>query len=348
MFFCLSQSEILRFTKQMSLILDYDINIIDALDIIILQSDEVNKDVYISIKKNILDGHSLSYALNKYNLYFGNTYINTVKSGETAGTLNKSFGRLYHFLNQKQNVKAQIFEALIYPVFVLSISVIMLYLIFKYFIPQILCIFVENNIKIPIALNSIVSFINIINEYKVRLIMFGIMLIGVLKFYISTKKGKYTLHKYLLRIPVIGNAIHFSNLLEFITTMEILFKNNIPLHTCLSISKKVLDNVFIKNKIDTLYSAIKNGSCLSVEMKRLCPEIFPLIIVQIISIGEKTGDLSPALQFASLHITNEINQKNKIFIKLLGPILIVFISCLIGLIMLVTIVPLFEIYTKII
>ena len=160
MFFCLSQSEILRFTKQMSLILDYDINIIDALDIIILQSDEVNKDVYISIKKNILDGHSLSYALNKYNLYFGNTYINTVKSGETAGTLNKSFGKLYHFLNQKQNVKAQIFEALIYPVFVLSISVIMLYLIFKYFIPQILCIFVENNIKIPIHYHGLVSLYN--------------------------------------------------------------------------------------------------------------------------------------------------------------------------------------------
>jgi type II secretory pathway component PulF len=109
----------------------------------------------------------------------------------------------------------------------------------------------------------------------------------------------------------------------------------------------VLSNVFIKNKIDTLYSAIKNGSCLSVEMKKLCPAIFPLIVVQIISIGEKTGDLSHAFQFASLHITNEIDQKNKIFIKLLGPILIVFISCLIGLIMLVTIVPLFEIYTKI-
>jgi len=345
----INSSDILIFTKQMDLLLNSEMPIIDAFLIILKQTNNiVLKEMYTDMLSMISKGHSLSSSLNKYIKYFGYFYINIIKAGEISGSINQSFTRLYFFLNQKQNIKKNVIDALSYPLFILFFSILLLYLILFYFIPQMSQIFIENNITKTYFLSCLLFLSNFIKKYNIIFMIFFILCILALYKFSNTNIGKIYLNQLLIKIPIINTLIYMFVALEFLIILETLLKGGIVLSVSLDISVESIHNHVIKAQIKKMSNKIKNGNSIAIEMANLSLPLFPFIISQIIAIGEKTGKLEKSLQIASNYIKEDIYIKINFFMKLLGPILIVFMGCIIGIIMLTTIMPLFEMYTCII
>jgi type IV pilus assembly protein PilC len=208
--------------------------------------------------------------------------------------------------------------------------------------------FIENNIRKPFFLKVILKIMYILNTYSIIILISIFFVFVIIKSYQKTRSGKIFFDKVIIKIPILNKFLCMSIASEFISTLAILLNGGLSLSYSLDVSKNISKNHFIKLQINNMCNAIKNGEKISLEMSKLNPPLFSLIVIQMIKVGEKTGNLEKSLEIASVFIKQEIRDNINIFIKLLGPILIVFIGCFIGLIMLTTILPLFKIYNFII
>lgn len=345
----LTKQDILSFTQQMNILINAGISISDAMQIIISQTKHNTLNlIYSDIKQRLLDGSLLSDALEKYSNSFGKVYINIIKAGEISGSIDKSFNRLNKFLVQKNDLRNKINEALIYPTIIISISFLIIYLILVYFIPQIVNIFVEHNLEKTWNLELIIYISYYLTNKKILIFLSIVITYLIIKCYSLTSSGRHNIDLISIKIPILKDLVYLVNSSEFLMTLATLLTGGIPLSKSLDISERAIQNTLIKSDIQQMCISIKNGSNISQAMSELSVPIFSDMVIQMILVGEKTGDLEKSLNIAFEFVNEDIKHKTQIFIKLLGPLLIIFMGCIIGLIMLTTIIPLFEMYTLII
>ncbi len=342
----LSLKEILIFTDQISILLHSKISIIDTLDII--SNNSKNKFVtkmLMAIKENILSGYLLSQSLYPYRKILGDVYINIIKVGESSGSLEITFNRLSKYLKKKNIIKTKLINIIIYPLFIIFFSFILIYLVMTYFIPQIAIILLKNKTELPLITKILLLFSSIINEHWDMILIVIIIKICFIKYYFSTSYGKLIYNSIILKIPVIGNIISMSIILEFLRTLLMLLEEGLPISTSLKITKNTINNIIIKKEINKIYNSIKNGYNISDTIKN--SSFFPPIVIQMIIIGEKTGDIEHSLKSSANFIEQNIEEKINLFMGSLGPILTIFIGLIIGVIMLATLLPLFQMYNLI-
>lgn len=344
-----SMEHILLFTQQMNILLSANISIIEALTIVTLQTkNSILKSMYLNIKRSILSGSSLSDALYPYNMFFGITYINVIKAGEFSGSIAESFDKLSKFLIQKQSIKLKIINALIYPFFVFIISIILLFLIMKYFIPQISIMFIENNITKTKTLNFFIKISFILNTYGIYILIISVLISLLCGIYLNTGNGKILLDKIFIMTPLLKEFVFIAIASEFTNTLTTLLNGGLSLSQSLDIICKTKKNFFIALQINSMCIKIKNGRKISEGMIDLSLPLFPPIVIQIIAAGERTGKLEHSLYIASSLIEENLNKKISFFLKIVGPFSVICIGCFIGIIMITTITPLFEMYNLII
>jgi len=342
----LSLKEILIFTEQISILLHSKISIIDTLDIISTNSkNKYVAEMLKSIKENILSGHLFSQSLYPYRKILGHVYINIVKVGESSGSLEITFNRLSKYLKKKNIIKTKLINIIIYPLFIIIFSIILIYLVMTYFIPQIAVILLKNKTELPLITKILLLFSSLINE-QWHIILIIIIISGCfLKYYFSTTNGQFIYNYIILKIPIIGNIISMSIILEFLRTLLMLLEEGLPISISLKITKNTINNIVIKKEINKIYNSIKNGYNISDVIKN--NKFFPPIVIQMIIIGEKTGDIEHSLKSSSNFIEQNIEQKINLFMGSLGPLLTIFIGIMIGIIMLATLLPLFQMYNLI-
>jgi len=342
----LSLKEILIFTDQISILLHSKISIIDTLEIISTNSKNKNVSLMLkSIKENILSGYLLSKSLLPYKKILGHVYINMIKVGESSGSLEITFNRLSNYLKKKNIIKSKLINIIIYPLFIIFFSIILIYLIMTYFIPQIAIILLKNKTELPLITKILLLLSSLIND-KWYIILIIIIIIGVCsKYYFSTTYGRVLYNYIILKIPIIGNIISMSIILEFLRTILMLLEEGMPILTSLKITKDTINNIIIKKEVNKIYNSIKNGYNISNAIKN--SKFFPPIVIQMIIIGEKTGDIEHSLRSSSNFLEQTIEYKMNIFMNSLGPILTIFIGLIIGIIMLATLLPLFQMYNLI-
>lgn len=341
-----SLKEILIFTDQISILLHSKISIIDTLDIISLNSKNKNVSSMLkSIKENILSGYLLSKSLYPYKRILGDVYINMIKVGESSGSLEITFKRLSIYLKKKNTLKTKLINILIYPLFIIFFSIVLIYLIMIYFIPQIAIILLKNKTELPLITKILLLISSLIND-QWYLILIIIIIIGFcIKYYFSTAHGHFIYDSLILKIPFVGNIISMSIILEFLRTVLMLLEEGVPISTSLKITKGTINNIIIKKEINKIYNSIKNGYNISNTIKN--SNFFPPIVIQMIIIGEKTGDIEHSLKSSSNFLEQSMEYKMNLFMNSLGPILTIFIGLIIGIIMLATLLPLFQMYNLI-
>lgn len=288
------------------------------------------------IKKEILAGRTLAYCLQQFPQYFNHFICQLVHIGEQTGKLERILSTIAEHQEKELLFKKQLRQALFYPCIILSTALIITFLMFLFVIPKFAILFADMQSQLPLLTTIIFHLAEILQRFIWVLVLF-VMLFFILSFY---AKKKIVFIAYLMKLPLL--RLHFNKiiLVHFARNLALTFNSGMALTEALNISAKVTGNIEFIRIINEVCTKIRSGLPLYYGMN-LFP-IFPALMVQMIKIGEESGQLNFMLNKTADFFEADVQQSIKYFTQLLEPLIMLVLGVLIGGLILGMYLPIFK------
>jgi general secretion pathway protein F len=337
-----SSKNLLSFTHELSTLLKAGLPLDRGLTIVAeITDNEQLKEITQQLLKDIRGGKSFSESLSKHPKVFSRLYVNMIKAGEAGGVLDVVLERLVDFLERSQELKSTVINAMIYPIVLVAVMGVVISIMLIFVVPKFVGIFDMMGQKIPLPTQILLSFSMIIKN-------FWWLILGVISaFYFwfhkftRTEKGRFIWDSLQLKLAIIKSLILKVEVARFSRTLGTLITSGVPLLQALTIVKEIVGNVIISNSIATIQKAVKEGKGISLPMRST--GIFPSLAMHMIRVGEETGSMEEMLIRVADTYDQEVRNSVKRFISFLEPALILFMSLLVGFIVLSIISAIFSI-----
>jgi len=334
-------SDIVNFTRQIAIMINAGLTLIEALDILKKQTTKEGlKKMIIDIDQEIKAGNSFSTALKKHSQHFSHLYISLVRSGEASGKLAEILLKLAENLEKEREFKGKIKGALIYPVIIIIAMLGVMFIMITFVLPRLLNLYKDFNIDLPVT----TKFLIFISSFMIKfwpIVLGGIFLSAVIiKNYLKTKEGKLFYDSTLLKLPVINNVIKISSLVDITRTLSILIGAGVSILESLNIVRETSDNLVYQKAFENIYKKVEKGLSLGVAMEE--EEIFPPILVQMAQVGEQTGHLDDTLGRISRYFEMESELAVKAMTTLIEPAILVFLGLGVGFLVMSVITPIYN------
>ena len=342
----LSFSDIVDFTRQLAIMLNAGLTLIDSFDIL---KKQVTKTALLKVieevDKEIRGGKSFSEALKKYPNYFPNLYIALVKSGEASGKLNNILLQLAENLEKQREFQGKLKGALIYPAIILIGMVVVMFIMITFVVPKLLDLYKDFNITLPITTQILIFISSFANKFWPIIVAGTVGSVIILKNYFATKRGKLLFDTVELKIPVLKNIIKISALVDSTRTLSILIASGVSILEGLSIIVETTDNAIYQRAFQNIYKQVEKGVSLGSAMRQ--EEIFPPILVQMTMVGEQTGHLDDTLGRISRYFEMESELAVKTMTTLIEPLVLVILGLGVGFLVMSIITPIYNISSAI-
>ena len=334
-------SEIAMMTRQLATLISAGFPLVSAIYTLIPQAgSKIFKRILSQIKDAIEEGSSFADALSHYPATFSDIYVNMVRSGESSGTLELVLERLADITEKHQALNNRIRSALTYPVLMFFLGVLVLYFLLSYVVPRITSIFSDMGQALPAPTRFLIAVSELLKSgWWVILIGIPIIVtvIGRLK---KSEKGKYWYNRTKLTLPGVGTLTTKLAVARFARTLATLLENGVTLLKALDIVKNIVGNRLIADSIEYAAIEVEKGGSLgkSLETSRLFPHIF----IQMIQVGEQSGELETLLHKIADIYENEVETTVVGLSALLEPVIILFMGVIVLFIVLSILLPIFE------
>jgi type II secretory pathway component PulF len=327
----LSGSQIILFTEEMSDLLDAGLQLEPALRVMEERKElSTIKSVASALRQRVREGSSLSSALRLVSPSFGDLFCNLVAAGELSGSLPQLLRRQATFLVTIDDLRKKVVSALIYPsmIFVLGIGLIFLFM--TYLVPQLTTLFEKTGKDLPLLTRMLVQTSDFFSHYWWAIIA-GIVAVvfGFLQL-IRTPPGRRWWHSIQLRLPLFGSVLRGRYYAQFSETMANLVANGIPLLNSLRLMTSATSNVHLRGLMEKVVDMVGEGGSLSRALQRVGE--FPPLFIDMIAVGEQTGDLAQALERIGRRYDKELNIKIQRLTSLVQPVVILIMAGMVGLI----------------
>jgi type II secretory pathway component PulF len=327
----LSRSQIILFTEEMSDLLDAGLQLEPALRVMESRKELSGiKAVASALRQQVREGSSLSNALRTVSPSFGDLFCNLVAAGEVSGSLPQLLKRQATFLVTIDDLQKKVVSALIYPsmIFVLGIGLIFLFM--TYLVPQLTTLFQKTGKDLPLLTRLLVQTSDFFSHYwwLILVCAFGFGF----GFYqlIRTAPGRQWWHRVQLRLPLFGAVLKGRFYAQFAQTMANLVGNGIPLLNGLRLMNSATGNVHLRSLMEKVVESVGEGGSLSKALQRAGE--FPPLFIDMIGVGEQTGDLARALEKIGRRYDKELNIKIQRLTSLVQPVVILLMAGMVGLI----------------
>jgi type IV pilus assembly protein PilC len=336
--------EKVMFTKHLSVMMKSGVSIYEALDTIASSTtNNFFQNILYGALKEVENGKSLSEALSRYPKVFDRFYTSLVRVSEDSGTLEETLHYLSQQLSKEYALKKKIQGAMFYPMFILVVTLIIGSFISVFILPQLVDFF--NNLNVPLPLPTIIllNFASLMKNYGILIIagLFGLLIFA--RFLISTSVIKPIWQSFLIRLPVIGSIIIYSQLTRFTRNLSILIKSGVPLATGLSTSADTLNIISFRKHAKYIEESLLKGKSISDTLFQQSFREFPAMAVKMIHIGEKTGSLESVLMYLSNFYEEEVDNNAKNLSNVIEPIMLIGIGLFVAFIAFAIITPIYEI-----
>ena len=336
--------ERISFIKRLSFLVRAGIPIIESLNIIRAQSHSPRKiALYNGIIDDIANGQYLSTSLSKHHKLFDDFSVHLIRLGETSGTLNQSLEYLVTELEKKSALKRKVVSALIYPLFITITTIGISALLTLYIFPKIVPIFVSLHARLPITTQVLMAVSEYLRVWGLLTLL--IICILLLAYLIGRKTNPYirrTSDSLLLCLPVVGTMFKNYHLANLMRTLGIMLKSGIPMGGAIGAVRNATTNRIYHTALSSIAENINSGEPLSRGFSAY-PRLFPEISVQLIMVGEKTGNLSHSLLYLSELYESEVDDSTRNLSSTIEPFLMLFMGLIVGLIAVSIITPIYEI-----
>lgn len=335
-------SELTMTTRQLATLVGSGFPLVSAIYALIPQAGSpALRRVLSRLKDAIEEGNSFADALAHFPDIFSPVYINMVRAGEASGTLEIVLERLAEINENQQKQRNQIKSILAYPAIMTLLGGGILFFLLTYIVPQLTSIFSDMGQALPAPTRFIIAASDFLKAYWWLLIILLIGLYVAFKRIRKTPRGVYATDRILLLIPGIGTLARKVAVARFSGTLGSLLENGIPMLTAMDIVKNIAGNVLIADAIKEASDKVEKGMGLGVSLEET--EQFPHLSVQMIKVGEQSGDLEDMLKRTADVFENEVESALVGLTSLLEPLIVVLMGVVIGFIVLSIILPIIEI-----
>jgi type IV pilus assembly protein PilC len=334
------------FSRQFAALTSAGVAIVRSLGVLSEQcSNPKLKKALVDISNDVQSGMNLSDSMRKHPECFDGLYVSMIQAGEVGGVLDDVLNRLAKLLEDVARLQNQIKSALSYPTVVGCIAVSIFLGMTIFLIPVFAKIFTEIGTELP----PLTQFLMDASLFLRSPSVFG--LIGVLvgfkiaySKYAKTPIGRQTIDRLSLKLPLFGDLIQKSSVARFSRTFGSLTRSGVPILTCLEIVRDTSGNQVIANAIDAARVEIQQGGMISIALQK--DNVFPAMAIQMISIGEETGELDAMLMKVADFYEDEVEQAVKAMTSILEPVMIVVLGGMVGTILLAMYLPMFKVFEK--
>lgn len=333
--------EMYLFCRQFSSLLRSGIPIINSLKLLSGRvKNEALQDALTESASDIEEGRSLSDAFRKHPVVFSDYFIHLVESGEAGGFLDQTLINLAQHYKNHYKKKQQVASSLRYPLITLFAAVVIVILLMVKVIPSFAAAFSNLDIELPLPTRVLLIASGFLSANWVWLLLgIIIVIIGLYRFY-KTGRGKYLFHLLLLKIPVVKGFVRENSLITFAENLSLLEKSGVDFLQSMKIVNNNIGNLVLKERLKEARELINDGINISSALGRQA--IFPDIALQMIRVGEETGELATKLDNIVDFYREEVEEKFERLVSLIEPVMIVFLTLLIGGIVASVILPIFR------
>jgi len=320
-------------TRQLSTLISSGVPLLEALRSLSDEQKGSWKTMLVDIKERIAGGSSFSKALEEYPKIFPEFYINMVAAGEASGNLDNILTRIADFLEAQDNLKSKVRTSMVYPVFMICISFIVLSFLFAFVMPKITRIYKDTQSALPFLTVALIWVSEIFQRYW--WLLMGLLLGGLYFLRELREKKRVFLDRMVLRIP--GNILQSLYFGRFARTLGFLLEGGLPMLNSLELSAKSIGNKVIEMNVLESGKRVSEGARLSASL-----DGFPPVLLQLISTGERSGQLVEVLKNAARSYEEEFSRRVDKALSLLEPVMILCMGFLVGLIVLAVLLPIFQ------
>lgn len=338
------QKSVLLFTKQLANLLKAGIQLDEALDIIInLFKESPFKNIIINVTESLKGGRSFASSLGDYPEYFNNTYITMIKAGEESGYLPLVCKRIVDDMSENQQLRSYLITSIIYPFILIGFSLLAVLIVLLYILPKFISIYDSFDQSLPLPTIILLNTSNFLSENGFLIFLFIFILLFAIWFYSRTEKGKNVLDSFILDLPIIGELLKKLSVSRITSTLGILVSNGVPLLKSLKIVSDVTGNVIYNKALEKVALKVENGNPLSQAMAST--EVFPDIMIYLIGVGERTGELGTLLNDLSREMSREYKEILDRFLKFFEPVILLFMGSIIAFLAFAMVLPVMRINT---
>jgi type IV pilus assembly protein PilC len=336
-----SNKDIVILSRQMATLFTAQVSALRIFKLLSGQSENPTLQKYmLKISDDLQGGSSISNALSHYPDAFSPFYVNMIKAGEESGKLDQVFTYLADYLDRTYAVSSKAKNALIYPGFVISTFIGVMILMLTVIIPKIALMITDSGQAIPIYTKIVLWISDVVLHDGIYLAVALVVAIFVVWRYSRTPQGGLYIDNLRLNTPYVGSLYRKLYLSRIADNMNTMIISGIPMLRALEITSAIIGNATYKGIIDNTLTAVKGGSSLSLALEQ--HKDIPTIMVQMIKVGEETGELGNMLKSLSNFYEREVTTAVDTLVSLIEPIMIVALGLGVGVLLAAVLMPIYN------
>ncbi|HEY6572795.1 MAG TPA: type II secretion system F family protein, partial [Candidatus Eisenbacteria bacterium] len=331
------------FTRQFATMINAGLPLVQCLDILSKQTEKESfRQIIAGVMREVEAGNTLAESLGKKEnqRVFDELFVNMVEAGEAGGILDDILMRLATFIEKAEALKRKVQGAMVYPGVVMTVALLATAFMLIFIIPTFARMFTGFGAELPLPTKIVMGLSSFLRSYWWALLL-GIVGIGVgIQRYYRTERGHLEIDRLLLKVPVLGDVLRKGAVARFTRTLGTLISSGVPILTGLEITARTSGNRVIQAAIMAARASIREGETISAPLKE--SNVFPPMVVQMISVGEETGALDDMLTRIADFYDSEVDTAVDSLTSLIEPIMIVFMGGIVGGMVVAMYLPMFK------
>jgi type II secretory pathway component PulF len=317
--------ELATFTQQLANLLHSGMPLTVALNSMThLETKGIPAEVSRELKQDVMEGRSLSDSMAKQPRIFSDLYINMVRAGESSGALVEVLRRMADHFERFAQVQSKFTSALIYPAFVTVVGIGIMFFFMTYMLPTFLTMFQGLNVELPVMTQLLISISHIFSNYWWLMLLAVAVAAILFKRFQTSAEGRRKLDQWKLNAPVFGKVVKLNLFGQFARTLSTLLENGVPVLTALKITEQILPNIIVKEAISKTREEVTDGKTIAQPLAR--SKVFPQLMVDLVKIGEDTGNVPGALKNVADTYENELSIQIRVMTNMIEPVMIVIMA----------------------
>jgi len=335
------QDDLVVFSRQLATMVSAGITLVSALNILGEQlENKTFGNAILNVREEIESGKSLSEGMAKHGNIFSNLYVHMVKAGESSGTLDEILDRVAVYLEKASALQKKVRSALVYPSVVTVMALAVTTLLLVKVIPVFKDIYSGFGAQLPVPTQILIA----ISDFMRKYFLFGvvgvvILIISIFRFS-QTEKGRFFIDARSLKLPIFGVIFRKVAVSKFTRTFSTLVRSGVSILTCLEIVGKTAGNKVVERAVEEVRTSIREGETIAGPL--LKSGVFPPMVVRMVSVGEKTGELDKMLSKIADFYEEQVDAAVSGLTSMIEPLIIAFLGVVIGTIVICMFLPIFK------
>ncbi|MFQ5738683.1 MAG: type II secretion system F family protein [Acidobacteriota bacterium] len=335
-----SLKDLALFTRQFSVMIDAGLPLVECLGILgEQQQNKALRNTLGQVRADVESGATLADAMRRHPKIFDRLFVNMIAAGETGGILDIILNRLSVFAEKNVKLKRAVVSASVYPAIIIAVAAVIVFVIMIWVIPVFATLFESLNAPLPLPTRIVMWSSNFLGQFILPIVIALGLLAAAGSYFYKSDQGRHTIDKILLHLPVVGILLKKIAISRFARTLSTLLMSGIAILEGLEITARTAGNAVIQRSILHARKVVEEGKTLVEPLKK--SKVFPVMVTQIISVGEQTGRLDMMLEKLADYYEEEADTAIANFLTLLEPLMIVFLGTVIGGIVVSMYLPIF-------